>query len=116
MLCAGRLSYFFSRVSRQPLKGGYIVVVQTHGRSGQYNPHLHIIAASGGWNKETQKWVHLDYLPYEMLRKKWQWHLLTMLRETLKSKEINGLVDACYRRYPNGFVANVQKGDVMSQD
>jgi hypothetical protein len=116
MLCAGRLSYFFSRVSRQPLKGGYIVVVQTHGRSGQYNPHLHIIATSGGWNQETQKWVHLDYLPYEMLRKKWQWHLLTMLRETLKSKEINGLVDACYRRYPNGFVANVQKGDVMSQD
>jgi hypothetical protein len=50
-----------------------------------------------------------------MLRKKWQWHLLTMLRETLKSKEINGLVDACYRRYPNGFVANVQKGDVPSR-
>ena len=116
MRCGVRcLDDFFSRVSRQPLKGGYIVVVQTHGRSGQYNPHLHIIAASGGWNKETQKWVHLDYLPYEMLRKKWQWHLLTMLKETLKSKEINGLVDACYRRYPNGFVANVQKGDVPSR-
>lgn len=116
MRCGVRcLDDFFSRVSRQPLKGGYIVVVQTHGRSGQYNPHLHIIATSGGWNKETQKWVHLDYLPYEMLRKKWQWHLLTMLRETLKSKEINGLVDACYRRYPNGFVANVQKGDVPSR-
>ena len=40
--------YFFSRVSRQPLKGSYIVVVQTHGRSGQYNPHVHIIATSGG--------------------------------------------------------------------
>ena len=116
MRCGVRcLDDFFSRVSRQPLTGGYIVVVQTHGRSGQYNPHLHIIAASGGWNKETQKWVHLDYLPYEMLRKKWQWHLLTMLKETLKSKEINGLVDACYRRYPNGFVANVQKGDVPSR-
>ena len=116
MRCGVRcLDDFFSRVSRQLLKGGYIVVVQTHGRSGQYNPHLHIIASSGGWNKETQKWVHLDYLPYEMLRKKWQWHLLTMLRETLKSKEINGLVDACYRRYPNGFVANVQKGDVPSR-
>jgi hypothetical protein len=113
MRCGVRcLDDFFSRVSRQPLKGGYIVVVQTHGRSGQYNPHLHIIATSGGWDKQAQQWVHLDYLPYAMLRKKWQWHLLTMLRETLKSKEINDLVDACYRRYPNGFVANVQKGDV----
>lgn len=116
MRCGARcLDDFFSRVSRQPLKGGYIVVVQTHGRSGQYNPHIHIIATSGGWNQEAHKWVHLDYLPYEMLRKKWQWHLLTMLRQTLKTPEINRLVDACYRKYPNGFVANVQPGDVPSR-
>src|SRR5918998_3660686 len=50
-----------------------------------------------------------------MLRKKWQWHLLTMLRQTLKNKEINRLVDPCYTRYPNGFVTNVQKGDVPSR-
>jgi hypothetical protein len=116
MRCGVRcLDDFFSRVSRKSLKGGYIVVVQTHGRSGQYNPHLHIIATSGGWDKEAHKWVHLDYLPYEMLRKKWQWHLLTMLRQTLKTREVNQLVDDCYRRYPNGFVANVQKGDVPSR-
>lgn len=116
MRCGVRcLDDFFSRVSRKPLKGGYIVIIQTHGRSGQYNPHLHIIATSGGWDKEAEKWVHLDYLPYEMLRKKWQWYLLTMLRQTLKTREINRLVDTCYRRYPNGFVANVQKGDVPSR-
>lgn len=109
------LDDFFSRVSRKPLKGGYIVVIQTHGRNGQYNPHLHLIATSGGWDKQAHKWVHLDYLPYEMLRKKWQWYLLTMLRETLKTKEINCLVDACFTRYPNGFVTNVQKGDVPAR-
>jgi hypothetical protein len=38
-----------------------------------------------------------------------------MLRQTLKTREINQLVDTCYRRYPNGFVANVQKGDVPSR-
>jgi hypothetical protein len=109
------LDDFFSQVSRKPLKGGYIVVVQTHGRNGQYNPHLHIIATGGGWDKEGEKWVHLDYLPYEMLRKKWQWYLLTMLRQTLKTKEINRLVDTCFTRYPNGFVTNVQKGDVPAR-
>jgi Putative transposase len=105
----------FSRVSGKLLKGGYIVVIQTHGRNGQYNPHLHIIATSGGWDQQARQWVHLDYLPYSMLRKKWQWHLLTMLRQTVKTKEINGLVDACYQRYRNGFVTNVQKGDVPSR-
>ncbi len=68
------LDDFFSTVSGKPLKGGYIVVVQTHGRNGQYNPHLHIIATSGGWDEQAQKWVHLGYLPYPMLHKKWQWH------------------------------------------
>jgi hypothetical protein len=116
MRCGVRcLDDVFSRVSRQPLKGGYIVVVQTHGRNGQYNPHLHIIATSGGWDKQAHKWVHLDYLPYEILRKKWQWHLLTMLRQTQKSQEINRLVDTCYKKYPNGFVTNVQPGDVPSR-
>jgi hypothetical protein len=50
-----------------------------------------------------------------MLRKKWQWHLLTMLRQTVKTDAINRLVDACYTRYRDGFVTNVQKGDVPSR-
>jgi len=28
-----------------------------------------------------QRWEHLHYLPYALLRRKWQWHLLTMLRK-----------------------------------
>jgi hypothetical protein len=59
--------------------------------------------------------VHLDYLPYPMLRKKWQWYLLTMLRQTVQTQEIKRLVDACYTRYREGFVTNVQKGKVPAQ-
>lgn len=90
-------------------------MVQTHGRNGQYNPHLHIIATSGGLDKQANEWMHLDYLPYPLLRKKWQWYVLTMLRHTVKTKEMNRLVDLCYTRYHNGFVTNVQKGDVPSR-
>lgn len=116
MRCGVRcLDDVFSRVSGQPLKGGYIVVIQTHGRNGQYNPHLHIIATSGGWDQQARQWVHLDYIPYPMLRKKWQWYLLTMLRQTVKTQEIKRLVDVCYTRYREGFVTNVQKGDVPSR-
>ena len=109
------LDDFFSTVSGKALKGGYIVVVQTHGRNGQYNPHLHIIATSGGWDAQAHKWVHLGYLPYPMLHKKWQWYALEMCRETLKTDAMARLVKTCYDKYPNGFVANVQKGDVPSR-
>src|SRR6266571_1216058 len=47
--------------------------------------------------------------------RKWQWHLLTMLRQTLKTEAIDQLVDTCFRQYPDGLVTNVQKGTVPAQ-
>ena len=116
MRCGGRcFDDGFSRVRGKHLKGGYIVVIQTHGRHGQYHPHLHSIATSGGWDQQARQWVHLDSIPYPRLCKQWQWSLLTMLRQTVKTQEVKRLVDACYTRYREGFVTNVHKGDVPSR-
>jgi len=90
-------------------------VLHTHGRNGQYHPHLHVIAPSGGYDGQAHRWEPLQYLPYALLRRKWQWHLLTMLRQTLETDTIHQLVDACFRKYPNGLVTNVQKGTVPSR-
>ena len=109
------LDEFYSEVRGKALQGGYIAVLHTHGRNGQYHPHLHLIATSGGLDSQGQHWEHLQYLPYALLRRKWQWHLLTMLRQTLKTDTIHQLVDACFRKYPNGLVTNVQKGTVPAQ-
>jgi hypothetical protein len=109
------LDDFYSAVRGKALKGGYITVLHTHGRNGQYHPHLHLLATSGGWDGQGQRWEHLQYLPYALLRRKWQWHLLTMLRQTLKTATVNQLVDGCFRKYPKGLVTNVQKGKVPSQ-
>ena len=106
---------FFSEVRGKALRGGSIVVSHTHGRNGHYHPHLHLIATSGGYDGQGERWEHLNYLPYELLRRKWQWHLLSMVRKTLETETINQLVDACFTKYPNGLVTNVQKGNVPSQ-
>jgi hypothetical protein len=76
-----------------------------------------MIATSGGWDSQASQWIHLDYVPYRLLRTKWQWHLLTMVRQTVKThkSKIKQLIDTCYTRYREGFVTNVQKGDVPSQ-
>ncbi len=57
-----------STVLRRRLKIGTIVVVQTHGRSGHYNPHLHIIMTSGGINENTDSWFDLRYFNRFMKR------------------------------------------------
>jgi predicted SnoaL-like aldol condensation-catalyzing enzyme len=105
---------FYSEVRGTTLRGGYIAVLHTHGRNGHYHPHLHLIATSGGYDDQGERWEHLRYLPYALLRRTWQWHLLRMVRQTLKSEAINRLVDGCFKKYPNGLVTNVQKGQVPS--
>jgi len=100
---------------RQRVKIGAIVVLQTHGRSGHYNPHLHIIMTSGGINEETGKWVELGYFPYEILHKKWQYYLFKMLREVLPTNEMKALIHELYKKYPEGLVAYVTKGKVPDQ-
>jgi hypothetical protein len=77
-----------SRVSGTSLKGGSMVVSQTHGRQGQYTPHLHLIATSGGGDQQASQWGQLDSIPSPLLRQPWPWSLLTMLRQTVKTPEI----------------------------
>jgi DNA-directed RNA polymerase subunit RPC12/RpoP len=109
------LDDFYSTVRGKALRGGSITVLHTHGRNGQYHPHLHLLATSGGYDGQGERWEHLQYLPYDLLRRTWQWHLLTMLRQTLQTDAVKRLVDACFRKYPDGLVTNVQKGAVPSQ-
>jgi hypothetical protein len=49
MRCGGQgLDEFSSAVRGKTLQGGSITVLQTHGRHGQYHPHRHLLATSGG--------------------------------------------------------------------
>jgi len=90
---------------------GNIIVLQTAGRSGHYNPHLHILMTAGGLD-QLEQWKSISYIPYEMMHKKWQYHLLKMLRENVSDPAIEKDIDRAWRDYPKGFVAFLQDGDV----
>ena len=51
-----------STVFRKVVAGGYIVVVQTNGRSGGYNPHLHIIMTAGGLATNRHGARYVEYI------------------------------------------------------
>jgi hypothetical protein len=70
MRCGVRcLAAVCSRVGGRALQGGSIVVSQTHGRHGRDNPPRPSIATSGGWEPQAPQWLHLDDVPYALLRK-----------------------------------------------
>lgn len=74
-----------------------------------------MIATSGGYDAQGESSEHLKFLPYDLLHRKWQWHLMRMLRRTLATPAMEQLVDLCFKRYPQGLVANVQRGRVPCQ-
>lgn len=91
---------------------GLVVVLQTAGRPGNYNPHLHILVSSGGITPEN-KWRQVSYIPYDIPHRKWQFHLLGFLRTHLPPSPQTKLdIDKAWRQFPKGFVAHVQKGEV----
>ena len=67
MRCGAQcLDDFYSTVRGKALRGGSITVLHTHGRNGQYHPHLHVLATSGGYDAQGERWEHLQYLPYDL--------------------------------------------------
>jgi len=97
---------------RQPVQGGYIVVLQTAGRAATYNPHLHVLMTDGGLTGEGA-WQTLGYIPYELLHRQWQAQVLAMVERRLAGdRKAQAVVAEMRRRYPKGFVAHLQ-GDVL---
>lgn len=95
------------------LKIGCLVVLHTAGRSGHYNPHLHVIVMAGGVDPTTGRWIDLPYFKYEkLLPKKWQYHLSKMINSFDPSPETKALIKKLWKMYPKGFVNNFKKGNV----
>jgi len=100
------------QAKRHTIVLGYIVVLQTAGRSATYNPHLHVLMTDGGL-REDGTWQPLGYVPYDLLHRAWQEQVLVLLTTLLPGDEgVARLVAAMRRRYPRGFVAHLQ-GDVL---
>lgn len=82
---------------------GIVVVLHTYGKDMKFNPHLHCLVTEGGF-KNNGMWVDLRYFPYPMLRRSWQYQLLTRLKEVVDDTlENRRLIDYLFKRYPEGF-------------
>ncbi len=101
-------------VTKKKIECGYIVVLQTAGRSSQYNPHLHIMMTEGGLDSNGQ-WQSINYIPFDLLHKKWRYHLFEMMKREFGSK-IKPLIDDLYLQYPRGIVAHIKMENVPKKE
>lgn len=76
-----------------------IQVLQTYGADLKYNPHIHSIVTEGGFERK-KNWIHVDFIRYKGLRKKWQYELLTRFKNieshslyTIKNKYVTSVMN-----------------------
>jgi len=81
---------------------GIVAVIHTFGRDLKWNPHVHVLMTLGAMGKGG-KWRKIKYIPYDMLRKRWETILLKNLEERIGKKRISALKDAMYKKYDKGF-------------
>jgi hypothetical protein len=111
--CICDLLSWLTGIPPKNLKCGCIMVMHLPGRDAKYNPHLHIILQNGALDMVKEKWMNLSFFPYEVLRKKWQWHLSNMIIDFDSSKGTKKLIDNLWKEYKDtGFVFNIDKRDV----
>jgi hypothetical protein len=54
----------------------------------------------------------VTFIPYEVMHRKWQYHLLDLLRQEVDDPRVQRDIERGWKDYPKGFVAHLQPGDV----
>jgi|BioPla2DNA2_1021312.scaffolds.fasta_scaffold55968_1 hypothetical protein len=86
---------------------GMMVGLHTFGATMNFNPHVHILMTEGGLTNDG-KMKHVGFIPYEMMRKRWQYRVIKMLREKLSGRDKEK-----YRKEINNAYNNNGKGFVV---
>ena len=100
-------SWFKQQYKFEKYQPGFILVLHTFGRDDNWNVHIHCLLSTTalGINKEKK----FDFIPFEMLRRRFQKILLDTLYEKI-GPEFKELKNNCYK-YNKGFYVRAKKNE-----
>lgn len=103
--------------NKRKIEPGMIGIIQTSGRASTWNPHLHFLVTEGGLG-ENGKWQDLAYIDYEILRKKWMYNLLSMLRGEMKGNPVvSNKIEEIYRkRWDKGLIVRAKRERIRKKN
>lgn len=119
------LNLLFRAASRTVLEwcqktGGYLPglvgVLHTFGSTLEFNPHLHLLITEGGLNSAKNSWINNEYIPWSMLKARWRYWVITLLRPELKKMIAKRQVGPEYQRLGNSCSFFLFLGQTLSED
>jgi hypothetical protein len=113
--CAAEVikSWWHEQNKSENFTPGIVGVIHTFGRDLKWNPHAHMLVTEGAAGDKTI-WKPVNFVPYNMLRKRWQKLLLDELEKEIGKKEIKKLKNKLYKENKEGFYV-YGKGEVKSE-
>jgi len=94
---------------KKEIEPGIIMVLHPFGRDLKTNMHVHMLMTEGGLIPDG-KWVAMPYIDYKIIRKKWQYAILTAMRKAMPNdKELAEIIDWCFRERTKGFNIQAKK-------
>jgi hypothetical protein len=106
-------SWWYEQNKKEKYTPGIVAVIHTFGRDLKWNPHVHVLVTEGAAGEKTI-WKTVRYVPYKMLRKRWQKLILDGLEKAKGKREIQKLKNKLYKEKTEGFYV-YGKGEVKSE-
>jgi hypothetical protein len=104
--------------NKEKIEVGMMVGIHTFGATMKFQPHVHVLMTEGGLTSEG-KMRYVGFIPYEMMRKRWRYKVIKMLRRKLSIRDnakYKRIIDSAYVKNDKGFVVygprNKRKGKV----
>lgn len=103
------LSWFKEKYKKQNYKPGFILTLHTFGKDDKWNVHIHCLLSEFALGNNGAK--KFDFLPFDMLRKRFQKILLDLLEKDIGKKKFKPLKDKVYSKYDKGFYVRAKKNE-----
>lgn len=102
------LSWYKDKYKKINLKPGFILTLHTFGRDDKWNVHIHCLLSEFALGNNAEK--KMDFIPFDMLRKRFQKILLDLLENDIEPK-FKYIKNKIYSSYNNGFYVRAKKSD-----
>ncbi len=105
-------SWFKDQYKKECYKPGFILTIHTFGRDDKWNVHIHCLYSEIALGNNKSK--KFDFIPFEMLRKRFQKVLLDLLEKDIGKEKFRKMKTWVYQTSNNGFYVRAKKNEFPS--
>lgn len=103
------LSWYHEQYKSLKLTPGFILTLHTFGRDDKWNVHIHCLLSEKVLGNNIEK--KMDFIPFDMLRKRFQKILLNLLEKDIGKKKFRPIKNKVYSLSQNGFYVRAKKNE-----